>query len=80
MSVGDVISILSGGGGAIGIVFLALFVSGYVVPKSRVEEEKERSSKLEQALELERQRSDTFVLTSQVVKDVMISLRKELEK
>jgi hypothetical protein len=78
MSIGDVLTLLGGTGGGIGLVMLALFITGYIVPKSRVDDIKEERDEWKRTSELERQRADASVAASQIVKDVMISLRKEL--
>jgi hypothetical protein len=80
MSVGDVVSLLGQGiSGVVAIAMLALFITGQIVPKSRVDEIKEDRDDYRRALEAERQISNMHLQTSLVVKDVMQSLRKELE-
>ena len=87
---GDAIMVLSGGGGVIGIVFLALFITGHIVPKSRVEELKadhdaamaairEERDEWKQVAALNAQRAEVGVLTGHIVKDVMQALRKEIQ-
>lgn len=77
MSAGEIVTLLGGTGGGVGLVFLALFIAGYIVPKSRVDELKEERDEYKRALELERARSDSAVAASQVIKDVLGGLRKE---
>lgn len=82
MSAGDMVALLEGGGGALGIlvVFCAMFISGLIVPKSVVEERDGRIEHLERLLELERQRSDVIVQTGHVVREVMQSLPRRPEQ
>lgn len=93
MSVAEVISLLGGSGGAIGLVILALFITGNIIPKSRVEEMKAEREELKderdewkkiaeierQRADVERQRADAGILAGQIAKDIMIGLRKEIQ-
>jgi hypothetical protein len=93
MSVGDILSIFGGTGGGIGLVMLALFITGHIVPGSRIQDiEKEKEelkaernewkkiSEIErQRADVERQRADAGILAGQIVKDIMLSLRKEIQ-
>lgn len=69
MSVTEVFTLLGGSGGAVGLVMLALFITGHIVPKSRVEDAKaeltavleivkEERNEWKNVAELERQRAD----------------------
>lgn len=69
MSLAEILSIFGGSGGAIGLVMLALFITGHIVPKSRVAESKaeilaalsiarEERDEWRKIAELERQRAD----------------------
>jgi hypothetical protein len=92
MSVGDIVSLMGGSGGAVGLLMLALFIVGQVVPKSRIEEskadledmKKERDewkqiANLErQRADVERQRADAGVLAGQIARDIITGLRKEI--
>jgi len=94
MSPTEIIALLGGsGGGAVGLVMLALFISGHIVPKSRLTEiradmralreerdEWKKISEIErQRADVERQRADAGVLAGQIAKDIMLSLRKEIQ-
>lgn len=92
MSPTDIISLIGGSGGSVALVMLALFITGHIVPKSRVEESKadleemrkERDewkaiANLErQRADIERQRADAGVLAGAIAKDIVTSLRKEI--
>jgi hypothetical protein len=92
MAIGDVLAILGGSGGAVGLVMLALFIAGYIVPRSRVEEERGNTSEIRkerdewktianlerQRADVERQRADAGVLAAAIAKDIVTSLRKEI--
>lgn len=80
MSVGDVLSLLGGTGGGVGLIMLALFITGQIVPKSRVDEIKEERDEYKRAMEVERQRSDAAILAGSVTKDILTSLHRELTK
>lgn len=76
MSVGDILSIIGGSGGSVGLVVLALFIAGYIVPKSQVDDAKAREEEWKQIAQNERARADAGVLAGQIVKDVLGSLSK----
>lgn len=79
MSVGDVLSILGQSiSGTVALVMLALFITGQIVPKSRVDEVKEERDEWKKTAENERLRADAGVMTGQIVKDVFTTLHKEL--
>lgn len=69
MSPTEILSIFGGSGGAVGLVMLALFITGHIVPKGRVEESraelvaalaiaKEEKDEWKKIAEIERQRAD----------------------
>jgi hypothetical protein len=92
MSFTEILPFLGGSGGAIGVVMLALFITGHIVPKSRIaeinhEKEEIRAERNEwkqiaeierQRADVERQRADAGVLAGQIAKDIMQGLRKEI--
>lgn len=88
MTVTDFITWVGGGGGsATAVVMLYLFITGRIVPASRVDEIKQEREgfkaerdEYKRALDAERSRSDAAVLTGQVVRDVMQGLRKEINQ
>jgi hypothetical protein len=64
---------------------LALFITGQIVPRSRIDEvrrevreAKEERDEWKKIAENERLRADAGVAAGQVVRDVMMALRKEL--
>jgi hypothetical protein len=61
---------------AIGI---CLFLSGQIVPKSILDEMREQRDEWKRTAELNAARAEAGIAAGQVVKDVMLSLRKELE-
>ena len=71
------ISVLSSAG--VAGVFCLLFIAGKIYPKSAYDEIVKQRDEYKRALELERARSEASVVTGQIVRDVMTSLRKELE-
>jgi hypothetical protein len=73
-----VLSILGGSGGAVALGMLALFITGQIVPKSRVEELREEIVELKQERDIHAARADAGVLAAQVAKELMTGLRKEL--
>lgn len=92
MSPTDIISLIGGSGGTVGIVMLALFVTGHVVPKSRIEDERQNTEEMRkerdewktianlerQRADVERQRADAGVIAASVAKDIITGLRKEI--
>lgn len=78
MSVGDVLALLGGSGGAVALAMLALFISGQVVPKARVDELKEEIVELKQERDVHAARADAGVLAAQMAKELVTGLRKEL--
>lgn len=79
MSPSDVISILGPSiSGTVAIVMLALFITGQIVPKSRVDEIKEERDEWRQVAENERLRADAGVQAGQIVRDVLTTLHREL--
>ena len=61
------------------LVFVTLFLSDQIVTKRRYEEMREERDEWKRTADLERTRSDANVATGQIVRDVMLSLRKELK-
>jgi hypothetical protein len=58
MSPTEILALLGGsGGGAVGLVMLSLFITGHIVPKSRVSESK---AELEAALSLAREEREEW--------------------
>lgn len=76
MSAGDLLSLFGGASGGTAIVFCVLFVAGLIVPKSTYDEMREDRDEWKRIAELERARGEAGVITGQIVRDVMISLRK----
>lgn len=79
MSVSDLLTIMGGSGGGVGIIFLVLFITGYIVPKSVVEEKNEEIAELKQELRIQQARGDAGVLAAAVTKELVSGLRKEQE-
>jgi hypothetical protein len=89
MSASDIASALGPGGiTAVGIALamLGLFITGQIVPKSRIDEMKERLDEMREerdewkrTAEVNGHRAETAVLTGQIVRDVMQGLRKEIQ-
>jgi len=71
------LSVLSSAG--VAGIFCILFISGLIVSKATHDEVKAQRDEYKRALDLERARSEASVVTGQIVRDVMTSLRKELE-
>lgn len=92
MSAAEILGLLGGSGGTVGLVMLALFIAGQVVPKKRVEEEKQNTEEMKkerdewkmianlerQRADVERQRADAGVLAGQIAKEIVTSLRREI--
>jgi len=87
MSVGDVVQLLGQGvSGVVAIAMLALFITGQIVPKSRIDEIKEDLAAMKEerdewkrAAQVNQQIATVQTQTSQIVRDVMQGLRKEIE-
>lgn len=79
MSAGDLLSLFGGASGGTAIVFCVLFITGLIVPKSTHDEMREERDEWKKTAELERARAEAGVVAGQIVKDVMIQLRKELQ-
>lgn len=79
MSASDVISLIGGGTGGTAIVLFTLWLTGLIHTKAAMDEKNATIQELKEQNRLERQRADSAVITGQVVRDVMISLHKELE-
>lgn len=80
MSLAEVLAAFGGSGGAVGLIVLALFITGHIVPRSALKRAEDDRDKWERIAEMERQRADASILTGTIVRDVMTGLRKELEK
>jgi hypothetical protein len=80
VSLAEVLAAFGGSGGAVGLIVLALFITGHIVPRSALERAETDRDKWEKIAEMERQRADAAILTGTIVRDVMTGLRKELEK
>jgi hypothetical protein len=82
MTAGDIASALGPGGiTAVGIALtmLGLFITGQIVPKSRLDEIKEERDEWKRTAEINAHRAETGVLTGQIVREVMQGLRKETQ-
>lgn len=79
MSAGDLLSLFGGASGGTAVVFCILFVTGLIVPKGTYDEMREQRDEWKRTAELNAARAEASVAAGQVVKDVMVSLRKELE-
>lgn len=79
MSAGDLLSLFGGASGGTAIVFCILFITGMIVPKGTYDDMREQRDEWKRTAELNAARAEAGVTAGQVVKDVMISLRKELE-
>lgn len=73
--------LITGSGGALVVMAIGfyLFLAGLIVPKGTHDEMREQRDEWRRTAELERARGDASIAAGQVVKDVMTSLRKELE-
>ncbi len=80
MTVGDIVTLLGGAGGGIGVIMLALFISGVIVPKSRVDDMKEERDEWRRKSEVDQAISQALLEVAGVTKDTLASLRKELGK
>lgn len=78
MSAGELLSLFGGTAGGTALVFCVLFMTGWIIPKPAHDDMRAQRDEWKRTAELERARSDAAVAAGQVVKDVMISLRKEL--
>lgn len=79
MSAGDLLSLFGGASGGTAIVFCVLFITGMIVPKTTHDDMREQRDEWKRTAELNAARAEAAITTGQVVKDVMVSLRKELE-
>jgi hypothetical protein len=78
VSVSEIVALLGGSGGAVALAMLSLFISGQVVPKSRVDDLKEEIAELKQERDVHAARADAGVLAAQMAKELVTGLRKEL--
>lgn len=79
MSAGDLLTLLGGSAGGTAIAFCILFITGIIVPKPVLDDMREQRDEWKRTAELNAARAEAGIAAGQVVKDVMISLRKELE-
>ena len=73
--------LITGSGGALVVmaIGICLFLSGQIVPKSTHDEMREQRDEWKRTAELNAARAEAGIAAGQVVKDVMLTLRKELE-
>jgi hypothetical protein len=73
--------LITGSGGALVVMAIGLwlFLAGQIVPKGTYDEMREQRDEWKRASELNAARAEAGTAAGQVVKDVMLSLRKELE-
>jgi hypothetical protein len=86
---GDLFQLFGGAGaGVVGVSILiaVLFITGQLATKKQLDDADKRLADMRderdewrRTAELERARSEAGVVTGQIVRDVMISLRKELK-
>ena len=87
MTAGEVVQLLGQSvSGVVAIAMLALFITGQIVPRSRIDEMKddlaamrEERDKWKRAAQVNQQIASVQTQTSQIVRDVMQGLRKEIE-
>jgi hypothetical protein len=74
-----ILQVVGGGTGLTAISFFIMWITGLIHTKAAMEEKKEEIAELKAAIKLERARGDAGVLAGQIVRDVMISIRRELD-
>ena len=79
MSAGEILSLFGGAGGGTALAFCILFLTDWGYTRSAYTEMKAQRDEWKRTAELERARAEAGVLAGLVVKDAMVSLRKELE-
>jgi len=87
MTAGEVVQLLGQSvSGVVAIAMLALFITGQIVPRSRIDEMKddlaamrEERDEWKRAAQVNQQIASVQTQTSQIVRDVMQGLRKEIE-
>jgi len=87
MTAGEVVQLLGQSvSGVVAIAMLALFITGQIVPRSRIDEMKEDLAAMREerdewkrAAQVNQQIASVQTQTSQIVRDVMQGLRKEIE-
>lgn len=79
MSAGDLLTLFGGSAGGTALVFCVLFITGMIVPKGAHDEMREQRDEWKRTAELNAARAEASVAAGQVVKEVMVSLRKELD-
>ena len=73
--------LITGSGGALVVMAIGfyLFLAGLIVPKGTYDEMREQRDEWKRTAELNAARAEAGIAAGQVVKDVMVSLRKELK-
>lgn len=73
--------LITGSGGALVVMAIGiwLLMSGQIVPKGTHDEMREQRDEWKRTAELNAARAEAAVAAGRVVRDVMVSLRKELE-
>lgn len=79
MSAGDLLSLFGGASGGTAVVFCVLFIMGLIYPKGSYDQMRADRDEWKRIAELERARAEAGVVAGQVVKDVMLGLRRELD-
>jgi hypothetical protein len=79
MSPGELLTLFGGAGGGTAAVFCVLFITNLIYSRGAYDEMKADRDDWKRIAELERARADAGVVTGQIVRDVMLGLRKELE-
>ena len=89
MTAGDLFQLFGrAGAGVVGVrlVICALFITGKLATEKQLEQSNAETERMraerdewKHIAELERTRADASVVTGQIVRDVMTSLRKELD-
>lgn len=79
MSAGDLLTLFGGSAGGTAIVFCILFITNQIYSKGTYDDMREQRDEWKRTAELNAARAEAGVIAGQVVKDAMVSLRKELE-
>lgn len=75
MGASDVVTLIGGTGGGVGVAMLVLFIIGQIVPKSRVDELKKERDEWKRTAELNAVRADSVVATGRIVRETMDALK-----